>query len=378
MAGMQIIVLLLHKPLPMRFISRLFGKKENIKTNTHAAFWAWFAGREKEFFKVLFKGTDIDSRFMDKVIPQLHQLNGQFYCLAGKFDEQTVEMVISAEGDIKFFAFVEDLVAAAPALPGWKFTALKPGLGFDIKIGMNGYEFSRENISFYSNENSEYPDQIDITFVHPDYSEAHHKEIGNGIMIFLENALGELATATLIDNVQFSAANGHELIPLEKLEGFLQWREKEFVEKYKATRSNSDNDLYSVVEGRNHQNMPLIACINSELLEWDAKPSHPWMMVIEHTYEHDDNGMPSAHMHERLGQFEDDLLAGIGSAGGHLYLGRSTEGGSRFIFIACREFREVSRQTAGWLEGYILKHSVNYRIYKDKYWMTMEKFIPAP
>ncbi|MBO9154003.1 DUF695 domain-containing protein [Chitinophaga sp. GCM10012297] len=363
----------------MRFISRLFGKKEHAKTNTHAAFWAWFASREKEFYKVLFKGTDIDSRFMDKVIPQLHQLNVQFYCLAGKYDEQTVEMVISAEGDIKSFVFVEDLVADAPALPGWKFTALKPGLGFDIKIGMGGYEFSRDNISFYSNESSEYPDQIDITFVHPGYTEENHKEIGNGIVIFLENALGELDTATLIDNIDFGPADSEkELIPLEKLEDFLRWREKEFVEKYKATRSNSDNDLYSVVEGRNSYNMPLIACINSELLEWDAKPSHPWMMVVEHEFEWDESGMPSAEMHERLGKFEDELLAGLAGTPGHLYLGRNTEGGSCFIYIACREFREISRQTAARIEKYLLKRSVNYRIYKDKYWMTMEKFIPAP
>ncbi|RPD42913.1 DUF695 domain-containing protein [Chitinophaga barathri] len=363
----------------MSFISRLFGKKEKVEVMTNASFWKWFARHDKEFYKVLDKGTDIDSRFMDKVIPQLHQLNEHFYSLAGKYDEQTVEMVISAEGDIKSFVFVEDLVAAAPPLRGWKFTALKPGLGFsEIKIGMNGYEFSSQNISFYSNENNEYPDEIDITFVHTDYNEENKKEIGNGIMIFLENALGELDTATLIDNIQFGSGIGETLIPLEKLEDFLRWREKEFVEKYKGTRSNNENDLYSVVEGHDNYDMPLIACINSELLEWDAKPSHPWMLVVEHEFHANDNGMPSADMNEALGDFEDGLLDSLHEKEGHLYLGRSTEGGSRFIFIACREFREISRQTAAYLDNYPLNIDVNYRIYKDKYWMTMEKFIPAP
>ncbi|MGN6510494.1 MAG: DUF695 domain-containing protein [Chitinophaga sp.] len=363
----------------MSFINRLFGRKHNTDTATHATFWKWFARHDREFYKVLSKGTDIDGRFMDKVIPRLHQLNEHFYCLAGKYDERNVEMVVSAEGDIKSFVFVEDLIAAAPALPGWKFTALKPGLGFaEIRIGMNGYEFSSGNISFYSNENAEYPDEIDITFVHTGYTEENQKEIGNGIMIFLENALGELDTATLIDNIQFGGANGHELIPLEKLEDFLRWREKEFVEKYKGTRSNSDNDLYSIVEGRNSYNMPMIACINSELLEWDAKPSHPWMLVVEHAFDADGNGMPAADMHELLGDFEDGLLASLHEKKGHLYLGHSTENGSRFIYIACREFREISRQTAAYLKNYLLAHDVQYRIYKDKYWMTMEKFIPAP
>ncbi|MGN7723521.1 DUF695 domain-containing protein [Chitinophaga sp. 22620] len=363
----------------MSFLSKLFGTREKTDIRDNASFWKWFARHEREFYRVLHKGKEIDSRFMDKVIPPLHQLNEQFYSLAGKYDEHTVEMVISAEGDIKSFVFVEDLVAAAPALPGWKFTALKPGLGFaDIEIGMNGYTFSSRNISFYSNENPEYPDEIDITFVHTDYNGENQKEIGNGIVIFLENALGELATATLIDAIQFGGADGQTLIPLEKLEDFLRWREKEFVEKYKGTRSNKDSDLYAVVEGRNSYDMPLIACINSELLEWDAKPSHPWMLVIEHTFEYDGNGMPSADMHEALADFEDGLLDALHEKDGHLYLGRSTEGGSRFIFIACREFREISRQTAAYLEKYPAKKDVNYRIFRDKYWMTMEKFIPAP
>ena len=141
----------------MSFINRLFGRKHNTDAATHATFWKWFARHDREFYKVLSKGTDIDGRFMDKVIPRLHQLNEHFYCLAGKYDERNVEMVVSAEGDIKSFVFVEDLIAAAPTLPGWKFTALKPGLGFaEIRIGMNGYEFSSGNISFYSNENAEY------------------------------------------------------------------------------------------------------------------------------------------------------------------------------------------------------------------------------
>jgi hypothetical protein len=44
------------------------------------------------------------------------------------YDENTVELVLTADGNTKNIVFVEELVEQAPRIEGWKFTALKPAL----------------------------------------------------------------------------------------------------------------------------------------------------------------------------------------------------------------------------------------------------------
>lgn len=39
------------------------------------------------------------------------------------YDENTVELIITPDGDLKNIAFAEELVEAAPKLDKWKFTA---------------------------------------------------------------------------------------------------------------------------------------------------------------------------------------------------------------------------------------------------------------
>ena len=40
----------------------------------------------------------------------------------------------------------------------------------------------------------------------------------------------------------------------------------------------------SVLEGETNESLPLVAILNSTLLTWDQKASHPWMMLVEIPY----------------------------------------------------------------------------------------------
>ncbi|WP_158618310.1 DUF695 domain-containing protein [Chitinophaga lutea] len=359
----------------MNFLNKLFGKAP-VQIRTYDEFWKWFAAHEKQFHKTVRKGEQIETLFFDKLSPVLHQLNENFYCLTGMYDDDTAELVISAEGEIKAFVFAEDLVAAAPPMRGWRFTALKPAIGLDTGIRMSGYEFNAGNISFYNSGDDAFPDEIDITFVHQEYDEDNKDTIGSGIQIFLENALGELTASMQIDSMRFGAANGNTLIPVAKLSEYLTWREAEFVEKYKNTQWDGDG-AFSLLEAQDEYNMPIFAALNTSLLQWQHKPSHPWLLVLEIEYAYDENGLPNNAALDLLNQLEDELLARLEPAGAPLYLGRKTNGGSRMIYFACREFREVSRQTTAFIRQHP-EHTIHYRIFKDKYWMTMDMFDISP
>jgi len=361
----------------MSFLKKIFGAKDKPVVTDYASFWNWFSQNADSFYDIVKQHKDVEEKFLDKVIPVLKQIDESFFSLVGMYDDNTAEMVITADGVIKSIVFAEEIVAAAPELRGWKFTALKPSLGFEMSINMDGYEFNNENLSFISNNLPEYPDEIDITLVHRDHNEKNKNIIGNGSLIYLDNALGELNTALLIDNVSISGppAEKTELIPISKLSEFLVWREKEFVEKYKAVRYNTENDEYSALEAEDGNGLPILAIIDRALLDWDSKPSHPWMMTIEITYDgKNTNGMPSSDVYEIMNQFEDELMKSLPDSEGYLNLGRETYNGKRTTYFACKEFKQSSKRTRTAISNYKQKLNIEYDIYKDKYWRTMNRY----
>jgi hypothetical protein len=53
------------------------------------------------------------------------------FFLTGMMDHNRAELVLTADRTINNIVFVEELVATAPEIPGWKFTALKPALDIE-------------------------------------------------------------------------------------------------------------------------------------------------------------------------------------------------------------------------------------------------------
>lgn len=297
------------------------------------------------------------------------------------YDEHTAELIFTPDGTIKNIVFVEDLVKAAPILQNWKFTALKPPLTIeDVKIVMAGYEFDSENLSFYPIDHEYYPDEVDIVVVYNDYKEEDKSTITNGTFIFLDNYLGELNSVTTIDSASVIPKEQAEkdLIPIGKLKDYLIWREKEFVEKYSGLRYNTENDSYSSLEAELENGKPLIAIINTTLLEWDRKASHPWILEVEIKYDgDDDSGMPDAETYALLNTFEDEITHELKDFDGYLNIGRQTADSERKIYFACKDFRKPSRILFDLTKKYTGKLDLMYDIYKDKYWQSFERFRPG-
>src|SRR5882724_4293762 len=185
----------------MSFLKNIFNKKDE-PIKSYGEFWNWFQKNQKAFFKIVQEKSDIEKDFFDKLSPKLNELKDGIFYLTGMFDENTVELVFTAEGAIKKIVFVEELINSAPKIDGWMLTALKPALGIEnVSIEMEDYKFNDDNISFYSNDHIDFPDEIDITVVHNDMTEENKSTITNGTYIFLDNFLGELNFVTTIDTI---------------------------------------------------------------------------------------------------------------------------------------------------------------------------------
>ncbi|MCG8700584.1 MAG: DUF695 domain-containing protein [Bacteroidales bacterium] len=360
----------------MKFLKNIFSQsKEETVILTYEDFWNWFQENEQSFYKAITNGNDIEGEFFDKISPKLKQLKSGIWFLAGMYTPQTAELVLTADGIAKNIVFIEELVQKSPTLENWRITALKPALDIDkVSISMAGYSFAKENLYFYANNHSEYPDEIDITVVYEHYQEKDKEAIINGVYIFLDNILGELNFVVSIDHMQIVGKQGveNELIPIEKLQDYLTWRQKEFVEKYDGIKHDTDKDNYAMLEAQLENGKPLLATVNTDLIKWDKKASHPWVLHIEMEYRGNEQGMPCKMDFELMNKIEDDIILELKDADGYLNIARQTSDGLRDVYFACKDFRLPSKV----LYATQLKHNsdlkIKYDIFKDKYWKSLQ------
>ena len=369
----------------MNFIKNIFGKKDAAIHKpaplSYSEFWTWFSQHEQAFLKAVQERHTIEKEFFDPLSAKLAEIKEGYFFLTGMPDKQTAELIFTPDGVIKNIVFAEELVAAAPAISHWKFIALKPAIDIEhISINMAGYEFHKDNMHFYFSNDPEYPDNIEITIVHDDFTEEQKSPITNGCYIFLDNFLGELNFVNMIDVLRVTGRSameaGKELVPLAKLKDYLIWREKEFIEKYEGTRRETDEDNYSMLQAELESGNMLIAIMNMNLLKWDAKASHPWIMTVEIEYDgHATGGMPDKKTMAELDQIEEEIIAQLKDTDGYLNIGRQTAENTREIYFACKEFRKPSKV----LHTLIQEHSgdlkISYSVYKDKYWQSFDRFM---
>ena len=369
----------------MNFIKNLFGKKDassnKPKPLSYSEFWAWFREHEQTFFAAVKERNNIEKEFFDPLSAKLAEIKEGFFFLTGMANDETAELILTADGIIKNIVFAEELVAAAPLLKNWKLTALKPALDIEhVSINMAGYEFHKDNMQFCFTNDPAHPDNIDITIVHEDYSEAKKAEITNGSCIFLDNFLGELNFINLIDVLRIRGKEdvdaGTELVPMIKLKDYLLWREKEFVEKYEAVAPNDEQGDFAMLQATLPGGDPLIAIINLSLLRWEGKVSYPWIAQVSVTYDgRRNNGFPDKDTMARLEELEDSISDHLKATDGYLNIGRQTAENVREIYFACRDFRKPSKVLHAIQQQHASDLTIGYEIYKDKYWESFDRFI---
>lgn len=361
----------------MSLINNIFEKKHE-PIRSYADFWIWFQQNKDKFFDVVKSRRNIEKDFFNKLSPKLSELKDGYFYLTGMLDDNIVELVLTADGNPKNIVFVEELVNSAPEIEGWKITAHKQPMDINkLSINMGDYEFSRENLDFYANESADYPDQIDISVIHNELNEENRRQIESGIYIFLDNYLGEIDFLTKIDNLKIIGKNEieKEPVPISELKEFLIRREGKFVEKYEGVRYDTENDAYSILEAELQSGNMLLAVINTDLLNWNRKASHPWISVLTLKYDgSENNGMPDETDYALLNNIEEEITHNLKDKDGYLDIGRQTAESEREIYFACNDFREPSKVFYEVQQKYSDKFEIEYDIYKDKYWQSFERF----
>lgn len=366
----------------MGFLDKIFRAKEK-KIGSYADFWEWFSANQAAFRKVVMTNDPeaVEKALFDRLSEKLGEIKDGFFFLVGMVDDSTADLVLTADGVAKNVVFVEELVAAAPEIDGWQFTPLKPPSEFaGFEVRMNGITYSKDTLSFYPTDHADMPDLVDITIVHKALDDPDDRSVRNGAYLFLDNNLGELSMLADIDQIEFAgpADAAKDLIPIEALENYLQTRKALFIEKYDGVRIFTESDTYSLVEVELRDGQMMIGTINSDLVRWDSKASHPWMLTVTIAYDATKgNGMPDVPTQQELNEIEEGIRAELRDVDGYLNIGRQTARGERDIFFACVDFRKPSKVVYAAQQRYRGALAIKYEIYKDKYWQTVRHLIPS-
>src|ERR1044072_5177491 len=134
---------------------------------------------------------------------------------------------------------------------------------------------------------------------------------GAGGMIYLENGLGEVNTATKIDHYETGpvpgAGEGIEIIPITKLGDYLNWREKEFIEKYESVPSERP-DMFHILEAEDKDGKLILLTVNMDCRYWDMKPAYSWLLQVNINYTGDENGFPLEEQMIELQNLEQEMF----------------------------------------------------------------------
>ena len=365
----------------MKFIKNIFSKKEEKESTsksqiTIVEFWNWFMENQSRFHKAVKEQNNIQFEFINPVFNKLNQIREGAFLLIGMMDENKAEIVFTAEGNLLNFPYISEIVDSSPKLENPQFTAFKPSMDFpDFGINMGPKSFSTDNIKFYTNIDSNYPDQIDIRLVFTEeYGEEEKALTEHGIFIFGENYIGELKLATQVDriSVEHQIDTSEDLNPITKLNEYINWREKEFEEKYIGTVHNSDESNYSSLEWEKGDK-GIVGVVNSDLIRWDKKASHPWIMVITIEFdENENNGMPNQEALQTYYQFEDKLRELLPDKEGYIHVAQTTGLGKREIYYANKDFVKPIKILDQMKDKVNFKYSIE--VFKDKYWQSMKHF----
>lgn len=197
-------------------------------------FWSWFASK-RAVYEALIAGTEQEGGGQPPSPAVLSGIKRLYKALAqyderlkfefGRDELKRFDLVISADGDAAAFDSVFKLVAAAPALPGWVITPLKPRRPDALPAAqVEGRMVSSDRFRFHAAPDPEAPGKsVVLVLVDAPDLDAMPDLYEQLAFLSVDAQLGELDSDRLISGVMvvsldmFRAESGHDGQPITEL-----------------------------------------------------------------------------------------------------------------------------------------------------------------
>lgn len=181
-------------------------------------FWEWFRVNNSKYYDLnsLFDPNEKEG-LLNAFLYQLHKYNPNLYFEIGGALNESQELIISAEGNVKYFADVEALVAKAPKLSNWHIIAFKPPMGVSFVTNYEGVKLDPREIWFLPLINEKKPTLLGIRMCFPSYEKHKEKIFIRVAYQVLDTILGEKSVALDLEYVEVN-----ELPPKPEEEGLIE------------------------------------------------------------------------------------------------------------------------------------------------------------
>jgi len=196
-------------------------------------FWTWFQ-MNAERFRSLDSSPDKE-QLLDEILEALHRYDEELYFqISEPLESGGNEFIISADGIVKNFARVNQLVAAAPPIHKWTIIALKPASSFDFVYRSEVATINVSKLWFLPFESSSNPTLLGLRIGVPDLDEANAKKAEIPAWNILDECLGEECVGLNISHVEVAplptTPEEEGYIELPELPTYLKWRKRKLVE----------------------------------------------------------------------------------------------------------------------------------------------------
>jgi hypothetical protein len=199
--------------------------------NTISQFWNWFKDNNKAYTFLHAVEEDVKEKLLSECVKQLHAYCDHLYFEIGGYPDEDQELIITAEGDKDYFDAAEELIKAAPQIPGWIFTALKPAITEPFKSKWDELELHTEDMWFLPLSNDENTD-LGIRICLRNHDLIKDNEILMPLLFkMLDTIVGEKSFALDIRYVDTALLPDEPeeegLYPILELPEFIDWHKKQ-------------------------------------------------------------------------------------------------------------------------------------------------------
>ncbi|WP_437186879.1 hypothetical protein SH668x_000246 [Planctomicrobium sp. SH668] len=183
-------------------------------SSPEAKFWNWFSKNAEEYRVI--SDDDRDAAF-DKLHSHLYECHPELAIEVSPTDASGVnELTITSEGNIELFPLVEQIVAMAPAMQGWRVVAFRQPIDQDFVFESDGIRLDTQELQFRLEESFDDPGLVDLIIAVPNLDDADEDALETGVIILLESRLGEkvaaesIATLEVIDASMVTKRSGFQ------------------------------------------------------------------------------------------------------------------------------------------------------------------------
>lgn len=167
--------------------------------NVNQRFWQWFRSNSYSLAQV----RTCQEPVANQLVKQLNKVHKGLTFLFGPVVDGRKEFIISADGDRKLFPNVQELVKAAPDIPGWKIIAFRPPVQYisEFTLTFGSMEFGADDV-WFSSQRSGSMFELDLFLRIP--AGIDKDTISQAAFILLDHAVGEYNVETKIGRISFN------------------------------------------------------------------------------------------------------------------------------------------------------------------------------